>query len=183
MFTQLLTEQMTLLEADQFVLLPGNFHHGFLKLQSGDPKDFDAVTASSSIPRNPARWLRFLLLLAGDIEPHPGPKAYKPRGEMSLDVGFAPETAGRMKRCLAAFRLWLETELKIPWETLMAEPEAAAWGLRSYGLDLFERGLPRYLLVYAITGMQDRYPQVRQHLHIAWRWLFYGDGFHRLVLS
>ena len=140
----------------------------FLNLQSGDPRAFDAVVASSAIPRNPARWLRFLLLVAGDIEPHPVPKIYKPRGEMSLDVSFAPETAGRMKRCLSAFRLWLETELKISWDTLIAEP-AAAWRLRSYGLDLFERGLPRYLLVYAITGMQDTYPQVRQHLHIAWQ--------------
>ena len=158
----------------------------FLNLQSGDPRAFDAVVSSSAIPRNPARWLRFLLLLAGDIEPHPGPKIYKPRGEMSLDVGFAPETAGRMKRCLSAFRLWLETELKISWDTLIAEPEAAAWGLRSYGLDLFERGLPRYLLVYAITGMQDTYPQVRQHLHIAWqvdrKWQAHEPGHCRAVL-
>ena len=158
----------------------------FVKLQSGDPTAFDAVTSSSSIPKNPARWLRFLLLLAGDIEPHPGPKAYQPRGPMSLDVGFAPETAGRMKRCLAAFRFWLEGELKIPWETVIAEPEAAAWGLRSYGLDLFERGLPRYLLVYAITGMQDTYPQVRQHLHIAWqvdrKWQAHEPGHCRAVL-
>ena len=158
----------------------------FLNLQSGDPRAFDAVVSSSAIPRNPARWLRFLLLLAGDIEPNPGPKTYKPRGAMSLDVGFAPETAGRMKRCLSAFRVWLETELKISWSSLLTEPEAAAWGLRAYGLDLFERGLPRYLLVYAITGMQDRYPQVRQHLHIAWqvdrKWQAHEPGHCRAVL-
>ena len=48
-------------------------------LRAGKPAKFDAVIASSRITKNPARWpcqvafLRFLLLLAGDIEENPGP--------------------------------------------------------------------------------------------------------------
>lgn len=45
----------------------------------GDPFAFDRVVQSSRIPKNPARWLRFLLLLAGDIEENPGPKQSRGR--------------------------------------------------------------------------------------------------------
>lgn len=51
---------------------------------------------------------------------------------------------------------------------------------------LFEQGYPRYLLVYAITGMQDLYPQVRPHLNVAWhidrKWQHHEPGFCRAVL-
>lgn len=42
-------------------------------LQNGDPRPFDCVVAASRVPKIAARWLRFLLLLGGDIEVNPGP--------------------------------------------------------------------------------------------------------------
>lgn len=62
----------------------------FEQLQAGRPQMFDAVVESSRVQKNPARWLRFLLLLAGDIEPNPGPreKPQVPRGPMDMTVGF-----------------------------------------------------------------------------------------------
>ena len=54
----------------------------FLQLAKGDYRKFDAVVCSSRYSKNPARWLRFLLLLCGDIERNPGPK----RGKMNLNM-------------------------------------------------------------------------------------------------
>lgn len=62
-------------------------------LQAGKPEAFDQGIQSSRIARNPARWLRFLVLLCGDIERNPG--RLKVRGKMDLNVGFAPQTASR----------------------------------------------------------------------------------------
>lgn len=44
------------------------------ELLAGRPHQFDLVVAASKVSKNPARWLRMLLMLAGDIEPHPGPR-------------------------------------------------------------------------------------------------------------
>ena len=41
--------------------------------------------------------------------------------------------------------------------------------LRAYGLHLYQEGLPRYLFVYAITAVQDAYPQHRNFLTAAWQ--------------
>ena len=85
-----------------------------LDLQMGKHFRFECVQYSTKYSKNPARWLRFLLLLAGDIEPNPGPgiqhRPTKPRGPMDLGVGFAPVTAERMAKCFDAFRFWLEEE-------------------------------------------------------------------------
>ncbi|CAK9101235.1 unnamed protein product, partial [Durusdinium trenchii] len=74
------------------------------ELIDGDPGKFDKVVQSSKISRNPARWLRFLLMLCGDIHPHPGPRAR--RGPMDLSVGFVKETSSRMQRPLCAWQLF-----------------------------------------------------------------------------
>ena len=75
----------------------------FLQLAKGDYRKFDAVVCSSRYSKNPARWLRFLLLLCGDIERNPGPK----RGKMNLNIGFVKATSERMIKCLAAFQRWV----------------------------------------------------------------------------
>jgi len=133
----------------------------FTDLQQGQYRGFDCVTASSRISKNPARWLRMLLMLSGDIEPNPGPVHRLPRGPMNLDVGFAPETSKQMKKCLETFKVWVVNELQIGWSDLCLDPQAYAWALRSYGLHCFETGLPRYLYVYAIT----RSPVHRMFIH------------------
>ena len=51
-------------------------------LRCGDCTAFEAVTASARVPRNAARWLRFLLLLAGDIERNPGPNRVPQLGRL-----------------------------------------------------------------------------------------------------
>ena len=77
-----------------------------IELSEGRTDSFDAVLLSSRVDKLAARWLRFLLLLGGDIERNPGP-AYQPRGTFSLNVGFEPQTASTMAKCLEAFKLWL----------------------------------------------------------------------------
>ena len=157
-------------------------------LQLGDTRRFDAVTASARVAKNPARWLRFLLLLAGDIEPHPGPakKNYRPRGEMDLRVGFSQDTASRMERCLQGFREWLESIAKLEWNQVILDLSALGYALRAYGLYLFENGYPRYLLVYAITAVQDLVPQSKPYLSLAWqvdrKWQHHEPGACRAVL-
>ena len=47
--------------------------------------------------------------------------------------------------------------------------ELTALALRGYGLYLYEAGLPSYLFVYAITAVQDAFPQHRNFLTAAWQ--------------
>lgn len=117
-----------------------------------------------------ARWLRFLLLLAGDIEPHPGPLLGRrePRGPMDLSVGFAAVTADRMRKCFDAFMQWLHREFPAGVEQILSQADTTAYALRAYGLHCFQTGLPRYLFVYAITSVQDRLPHFRHALTPAW---------------
>lgn len=154
------------------------------RLMQGDPFAFDRVVQSSRISKNPARWLRFLLLLAGDIEENPGPK--QSRGQLDMSIGFAKTTADRMTKCLSAFSLWCTDKLEVPFETVSSDMSALAWSLRAYGLYLFEAGLPRYLLVYAITACQDRFPACKPFLNVAWqvdrKWQLHEPGTCRAVL-
>ena len=70
-------------------------------LRSGGFDRFDRILESAKWTKLAARWLRFLLLLAGDIERNPGPgfqpKPRTPRGQLSMDVGFATATSKRMQ--------------------------------------------------------------------------------------
>ena len=90
-----------------------------------------------------------------------------------------------MAKCLEAFKQWCEVS-NLPWEPLVASPEALAWALRGYGMHLFEVGLPRYLLVYSITACQDMYPSCRAYTTVAWqidkKWQVYEPGQCRAVL-
>lgn len=106
---------------------------------------FDMEVKAARVLRNPARRIRFLLLLCGDIHPHPGPR--QPRGPMDLSVGFAPVTSVRMQRCVDAFKVWYCEHLEISFDKLQGEPVSVGWALRAYGLYCFEHGLPRYLFV------------------------------------
>ncbi|CAE7399183.1 unnamed protein product, partial [Symbiodinium pilosum] len=119
------------------------------KLLLGDPGDFDKVVLAARIKKIPARWLRFLLLLGGDIERNPGPAPPRRRGPLDLAAGFAPSTAKKM----AVFESSVTT----------------ATALRAFGLHLYENGFPRYLYVYAITAVQDKYPAHRNFLTEAWQ--------------
>lgn len=163
----------------------------FESLKRGCYRPFDAVVASSRVSRVPGRWIRFILLiLAGDVEENPGPphkdKTFRPRGPMDLSVGFAPSTSDRMASCLSAFQHWVEDHCQISWPCLISNPEGIAWALRAYGVHCFEGGLPRYLFVYAITAMQDRHPQCRSFLSLAWqidrKWQVHEPGRCRAVL-
>ena len=53
---------------------------------------FDRVLVASQFTRNPQRWLRFLLLLAGDIERNPGPRVqnFKKASDTQKVPKFAP---------------------------------------------------------------------------------------------
>ena len=160
----------------------------FDRLQQGQPQKFDAVVESCRIQKNPARWLRFLLMLAGDIEPNPGPRAGlpAPRGPMDMTVGFAASTSDRMAKCFAGFRAWVEEHAAISWTSLEGDLPGMVCALRGYGLFCFEAGYPRYLLVYAITAVQEYYPGARSIMGPAWqvdkKWQIHEPGQCRAVL-
>jgi len=168
-----------------------DWHAGALREVGLD--DSSPVAAPSTEPvfvsKNPARWLRMLLMLAGDIEPHPGPRktsAYQPRGPMDLSVGFAEATHFRMAKCYEAFKQWVQHEAGLSWAAIEGDPQAVAWALRAYGMFCFEKGVPRYMYVYAITAVQDQLPICRPYLSIAWqidrKWQVYESGQSRAVL-
>ena len=146
---------------------------------------FDAVVASARVEKLAARWLRFLLLLGGDIERHPGP-TNRPRGVFDLRVGFEFHTAATMDRCLAAFCAWVENHVKISWDAVTQDAQALETALRAYGIHCFESGLPRYMFVYSITAVQDQFPLVKNFTNIAWqvdtKWQQYEPGSCRPVL-
>ena len=92
-----------------------------------------------------------------------------------------------MRRCLDAFILWLDSELQMDLARVTLRADTCALALRAYGLHLHRSGLPRYLLVYAITAIQDQCPQYRSMLGAAWqidkKWQQAEPGHCRPVLS
>ena len=157
-----------------------------LELLDGKPHLFDLVCQSAQVPKLPARWLRMLLMLCGDIEPHPGP-GRKPRGELDMTIGFHKQTSLRMQRCLEAFAEWVREEMNLDFDKVASSAEHIALALRAYGLHLFRHGHPRYMLVYALTAVQDTFPQHRPFLGGAWqvnkKWEVAEPGECRPVVS
>lgn len=151
-------------------------------LQNHDHRLFDIVVQAANWPRALGRWVRLLLLIAGDIERNPGPY----RGPMDVGVGFVKATADRMSKCFEAFVEWVGTFLEVPWASLEADYSALVLALRGYGLYLFEHGHPRYLLVYAITSCQEYFPGCRPYMQPAWqidkKWQIHEPGVCRSVL-
>ena len=134
-------------------------------------------------------------MLCGDVERNPGPFSdtmksrhdRMPRGPLDSTVGFATATASRMDHCLHAFRMWIGEHLQTTFEDLAENPHTMALGLRGYGHFLYEHGYPRYLLVYAITAVQDRLPHFRGFMAPAWqvdrKWQLAEPGECRPVIS
>ena len=158
----------------------------FEDLCKGDFYRFDVCLAASAVPKQAARWLRLLLLLGGDIERNPGPRLV-PRGPLDLTSGFAASTRHKMRKSLQASALWLREVLGLSLNQALSSVSSAATALRGYGLHLYAAGLPRYLLVYAITAVQDACPEYRNHLTPAWqidkKWQHIEPGECRPVIS
>ena len=57
----------------------------------------------------------------------------------------------------------------MPPAAILAQADSAALALRGYGFFLYRSGYPRYLLVYAITAVQNKLPQFRTLLAPAWQ--------------
>ena len=140
----------------------------YLDMCIGDFRRFDAVCQSARCPKLAGRWLRFLLLLGGDIERNPGPERSR-RGDLDLSTGFHPATADRMHRCLLAFTRWVQEELELNFSKVMLRSDSCAAALRAYGLHLYRSGYPRYMYVYTVTAIQDQYPHHRPCLGAAWQ--------------
>ncbi|CAE7728840.1 carA2, partial [Symbiodinium necroappetens] len=154
--------------------------------EGGDTGRFDICLAAARVPKNPSRWLRLLLLLAGDIEPHPGP-ALQPRGPLDLQSGFAASARHKMQKSFDAFAMWLLGEFNLQLAQVLTCATTASTALRAFGLRLYAAGLQRYLLVYAITAVQDLRPQMRGSLTGAWqidkKWQLAEPGSCRPVIS
>ena len=82
------------------------------ELMQGQPERFEKFVLSARIAKNPARWLRFLLLLAGDIERNPGPPARPVWGPLDMAAGFAPSTAHKMAKSFEFFKAWLHEQAR-----------------------------------------------------------------------
>ncbi|CAE7254443.1 unnamed protein product [Symbiodinium sp. CCMP2592] len=129
-------------------------------LVSGDTRPFDLVCAAAAVPRRLGRWVRLFLLLAGDVERNPGPRhSGAPRGSLDLEAGFAASTRHKMAKALSAFTTWLLAEFGLSLGAVTSSASTVALALRAFGLHLYAGGHPRYLLVYAITSIQDRFPE------------------------
>ena len=73
----------------------------FSDLAAGKTYRFDIMLAAARVPRLPGRWLRLLLLLAGDVERNPGPVTFRaPCGALDLSSGFATTTKQKMTKSL-----------------------------------------------------------------------------------
>ena len=165
------------------------------ELRAGRFEAFDMALAAASFPKVAGRWVKMLLLLCGDIERNPGPWSpptrgsvqRAPRGPLDDSVGFSTATAARMDQCLQGFRMWLHEHLDVEFDEVASSPQALALALRNYGRFLYEHGHARYLLVYAITAVQDRLPHVRGFLGPAWqidrKWQMAEPGECRPVIS
>ncbi|CAE7858414.1 unnamed protein product [Symbiodinium necroappetens] len=127
--------------------------------------------------REMARWLTELL--KGDT------RRFETVVE-SVRAGFAASTAHKITKSFRAFLVWLKNEAQCNSEAVFSSAEATAMALRGYGLHLYETGMPRYLLVYAITAVQDKFPQHRNFLTAAWqvdkKWQRAEPGSCRAVL-
>ena len=163
--------------------------HWLTALRSGDYAAFDTHLSSACYAKLPGRWLRLLLLLGGDIERNPGPAVPSrvPRGPFDPRLGFTQSTSSRMEQCFSAFRIWVQENFSCDFENLSQNAHGIALGLRGYGQYLYESGHPRYMLVYAITAVQDKFPQYRGFLSPAWqidkKWQQAEPGECRPVIS
>ena len=162
-----------------------------LDLRAGHFQRFDCILEAAKCTKLAGRWLRFLLLLAGDIEENPGPgfrsKPKIPRGPLDLNVGFATATSKRMQLCLSNFAAWLQSEFGLSLEQIGWDFAAGPLAVRAYGMHLFAAGFPRYQFVYTITAMQDTFPHLRPFFSSAWqvdrKWQQHEPGYCRPVLS
>eukprot|EP00439_Symbiodinium_sp_Y106_P038568 s4487_g4.t1 len=82
---------------------------------------------------------------------------------------------------------WLLAEFSLQLVQVLTCATTASTALRAFGLHLYAAGLPRYLLVYAITAAQDLRPQMRGSLTGAWqidkKWQLAEPGSCRPVIS
>ena len=107
------------------------------RLRQGDVSGFDIWT------RPLGRWVRLLLLLAGDLERNPGPPKYLPRGDLNMLVGLSQATSARMQFCLDAWADWARAETGLNLDALLQSAEVANLALKAYGCALFKEGKPR----------------------------------------
>ena len=160
------------------------------QLEVGNVVPFDRMVRACDWARPVGRWARLPLLIAGDVEPNPGPvrvSNYTPRGELNLFGGLTQATSQRMQKCLDAFQLWLRDEFSLDLEFALASSEHANLSLRAYGRWLYERGSPRYHFVYCVTAVQRVRPEFKGLLGGAWHvdrmWQLEEPGQCRAVLS
>ena len=149
------------------------------------------LLGSAKCTKLAARWLRFLLVLAGDIERNPGPgfqaRPRIPRGQLSMDVGFAAASSKGMQLCLDEFAKFLLAEFALTLDSIGWDFTVGPLALRAYGLHLFASGSPRNMFVYTITAMQDTFPHLRPFFSSSWqidrKWQQHEPGHCRPVWS
>ena len=74
-----------------------------------------------------------------------------------------------MRKSFEAFCTWAAEHTSARFELIFCNCEATESALRAFGPHLCTEGLPRYLLVYAIAAVQDKFPSYRNRLTAAWQ--------------
>ena len=161
----------------------------YLDLCKGYTQRFDLLCASCAVSRVLGRWLRLLLLLAGDVEleePWAWPLTRStlcPRLAVRL-CSFNASQDDQGPGCLHDLGM---QRLCLDADAVLSSSRSAALALRGFGLYLYAAGHPRYLLVYAITAVQDLHPEYRSRLTPAWqvdkKWQQTEPGECRPVIS
>ena len=133
-------------------------------LRRGDCTAFEAVTAAARVPRNAARWLRFLLLLAGDIERNRGPNRVPPtpRGPLDLDAGFATSTAQKMSKSFSGFKAWIVEHICSSPESVFFELRGDRYGLAGLRSPLVSGGLAQVPFRLRHNSCSGRVPSASQ---------------------
>ena len=74
-----------------------------------------------------------------------------------------------MTNCLAAFRIYVLDSYGCELDRLTTSSFLVDTVLAAYGKYLFEKGSARYLYVYTVTAIQDRFPYLRRSLPASWK--------------
>ena len=135
------------------------------------PARFDAVVAEGTVPRLLGRWVRLLLLRAGDVERNPGPRRQRPlepRGELGAWRALGSDTARRRQFALDRFEVYLREAFGTDLRTLGGSGVLLAAALRAFIRQLFDEGSPQHLAKESVLAVSDLYEHWRSSFGPAW---------------
>ena len=119
------------------------------------------------------RWIRLLLLLAGDIHPHPGPSrsdscAAKRRKSLLAVSHVKPHEEALRGTAFNLFDIWCRSELNLQATSLCGSANLISADLKSFVNCLYCNNGPVHIATEAILVVVDRHEQLRWLLTGPW---------------